>query len=125
MTASPFFESRLPVGSSAKRIDGLPPTCPGHRHALLLAARQLRWVMIHPMRHADFFQSLLRVLFSLRPAQPAIGQGEFNVFINGEVADEIKALEDEADVAVANARPLGEIEVRHRVAVEGVASVGG
>ena len=28
MTASPFFEWRLPVGSSASRIDGRPATVP-------------------------------------------------------------------------------------------------
>ena len=59
ITASPFLESRLPVGSSASRIEGLPAEGARHRHALLLAARELRRVMLHAMRHADLFERLL------------------------------------------------------------------
>ncbi len=47
----------------------------------------------------------------------AIGQREFDVLEDGQVADEIEALEDEADLLVADARAVGEVQVRYLFAV--------
>ena len=43
-----------------------------------------------------------------------------DVLVDGEVADQVEALEDEADLPVAGPRPVGLAELRHRVPVEGV-----
>jgi len=51
ITASPLAESRFPVGSSASRMTGSPLNARAHRYALLLAARELRGVVLHPVRH--------------------------------------------------------------------------
>ena len=53
----------------------------------------------------------------------AIGQRQLDVFENGEVADEIEALEDETDLAIANARAFRKREVRDFAALERVAAV--
>src|ERR1044072_172015 len=82
ITASPLVESRLPVGSSASRMDGLPATggagatrrvwpprsgggdggCAGvgarGRGALLLTARALGGVVLHAVRHPDLEERL-------------------------------------------------------------------
>ena len=75
--------------------------------------------------HADLLERLLNPLFAFRPAHAAIGEREFDVFEDRQVADEIEALEDEADLAIADAGALGEAEVGHRLAVERVTPCGG
>ena len=40
----------------------------------------------------------------------AVGQRQLDVLVDGEVADQVERLEDEADLAVADARPLGELQ---------------
>ena len=47
-----------------------------------------------------------------------VRQREFHVLIHGEVADEIERLEDESDLAIANARTIGGIELGDFVAID-------
>ena len=54
---------------------------------------------------------------------PAIGQRQLDVFINRQVADEIEALENEADLAIADARALGKGEIGDLAALERIAAV--
>ena len=69
MTSPPLAESRLPVGSSARSTSGLPGDRAGHRHALLLAARELRRVVVQPVQQAHPLQGLVRRAPALaRPA---------------------------------------------------------
>ena len=108
ITASPFFESRLPVGSSASRIDGLAAHRPRHRHALLLAAGELRRANASPGAPCPRVrQRLVHPRPRARRGQPAIGQRQLDVLPDRQVADEIEALEDEADLAVAHPGALG------------------
>ena len=48
----------------------------------------------------------------------AIGERQLDILVYGEVADQVETLEDEADLAVANARAVAEIQIRHRLAVQ-------
>src|SRR5258707_14329917 len=59
--------------------------------------------MFRPMSHSDTLERLSDVRLPLRRAHASIGQRQLDVFKNGQVADEIKALENEADFAIANA----------------------
>src|SRR5918995_7501890 len=54
----------------------------------------------------------------------AIDQRQLDVLEHGEVADQVEALEDEPDLAVAHARALRERQVRHLLAVQQVGALG-
>ena len=58
MTASPFLESKFPVGSSARRIEGSARHRARHRHTLLLATRPLARQVPALVRHLHLFQRL-------------------------------------------------------------------
>jgi hypothetical protein len=97
----------------------------GDGDALLLASGELGWVMFEAVGHADFFQCFVDTLTSLRGAHAAVGERQFDIFIDGEIADEIKALEDEPDLTVTNPGACGMVELGHWVAIEVVAAFGG
>ena len=56
---------------------------------------------------------------------PPIGERQLDVLVNGEVADQVEALEDEADLLVADARAVGEVEILDRLAVQQVTATAG
>ncbi len=58
---------------------------------------------------------------SLAP-HPAIGQRQLDVFENGEVADQVKALEDEADLAIADAGAIRKRKIRDLGSLERIAA---
>src|SRR5260221_428320 len=97
----------------------------GDGDALLLSTGKLRRVVIHSMSHADAFEGLRRLALAFRRGRAAVGERQLDVLIHGEVANEIEALEDETDFAVADARPHGVVEVRDRLAVEDVGAFAG
>ena len=69
ITASPFFESRLPVGSSASRIERLAGDGARDRDALLLTARELAGQVLRAVRHADALERGVDALAALgRPS---------------------------------------------------------
>jgi hypothetical protein len=120
MTASLLVESRL-VGEHDRRRSHHRP---GDRHALLLAAGELRRVVLHAVRHADALERLLHPLLALRRGHAAVGERQLDVLVHRQVADEVEGLEDEADLAVADARPVGHAQVGDRLRVERVAPLG-
>jgi hypothetical protein len=103
MTASPFCESRLPVGSSAKSIAGSPAT------HVALAVRHL-----HP------FECGGDPVSALRHGHLAVEERELDVLTDGQIADEVERLEDEADLAVADACSLTGVELRDGASAEQV-----
>ena len=107
MTASPFFESRLPVGSSASRMQRLAGDGARDGDALLLTAGELAGQVLRAVRHADALERRIDALLALRGLHAAVGERQLDVLIHGEIADQVEALEDEADLAVADARALG------------------
>ena len=96
----------------------------GDRDALLLTARELAGQVLGAMRHADLLERRHDALLALGRLHAAIGERQLDVLVHVEVADQIEALEDEPDLAVAHARPLGERQVGDRLAVEGVLALG-
>src|SRR5579864_5502378 len=80
--------------------------------------------MPHAVRHAYLFQRLLHALLALRRRHGTVRQWQLNVFIHVEVTDQVKALEDEADLLVADPRPLGEIQSLHLFVVQEKRTIG-
>jgi len=82
--------------------------------------------MPNAMRHPHAFQRLHDTPFSLgaRHALP-VGQRQFDILINREIANQVETLEDESDLLVADARPLGEIQVLYRFVVQKIAAACG
>ena len=61
--------------------------------------------------HADALKRLHDALLAVsRWHLLAIGKRQFDVFVHGEIADQVETLEDEADFLIADARALGEVE---------------
>ena len=121
-----FAVARIEVaGRFVRQKDGrLAGERARHRDALLLTAGELARADVWrdgamPTRSSA---SLTKALRSLA-GHAAIGQRQLDVFENGQVADEIEALEDEADLAIADARALRKGEVRDLAAFERVAPV--
>src|SRR5271155_1152360 len=111
--------SRL-VGHQDERI---ADQSAGHGDTLLLTAGELRRVVPEAVGHADAFEGVLDLLLALGGARAAIGQRQLDVFVDGEVADEVERLEDEADFAVADAGALADGELADWLAVQHVAAV--
>ena len=71
------------------------------RHALLLAARQLRRMVLHARGQADDFQRIGDALVTLRGLHAAVAQRHVDVVVDVEVGHQVEALEDEADLLIA------------------------
>ena len=76
----------------------------GDRDALLLAAGELRRQMVEARREADAADLLLDAPLPLRCAEAAVAQRHVDVVEHVEVGDQVEALEDEADLLVADPR---------------------
>jgi hypothetical protein len=72
------------------------------------------------MSHPDSFERLVDALAAFGGGHSAIGERQFDVFIDRQITDQVEALKDEADLAIANAGAFGEAEVLDRLAVEPV-----
>ena len=84
---------------------------PGDGHALLLAAGELTRQVFCPMSHAHALQA--SVTSDLRSSRRCRDRSAAtHVLKNREVADQIKALKNETDFAIANTRPFGERKIR-------------
>src|SRR2546423_15207923 len=92
------------------------------RDTLLLTAGELTRKMLPAMAHADALQRFEHETLALARGHAAISERQLNVLVNGEIADQVKALENESDLAVADARPFREREVRHFRALERIAA---
>ena len=81
--------------------------------------------MLRPMGHAHPLQRGRHALLSFTRIHPAIRQRQLNVFIDGEVADQIETLKDETHFAIADARTLGQRKVLNRLVIEDVLAIAG
>jgi len=63
---------------------------PGDGDALLLAARKLGRQVFRAVAHANLFQGLGRALPPLRGGQSPVGQGQLDVLVDGQVADQVE-----------------------------------
>src|SRR5919197_3996166 len=101
--------SRWLVG---ERDEGIASDGAGNGDALLLTAGELGRVVLHPVAHADALERILDALLPLTRRHPTVRQGQLDVLVDREVADEVKGLEDEADLPVADARSLRSRQLR-------------
>src|SRR5262252_4012275 len=72
------------------------------RHTLLLTAGQLARQVLRAMRHADALERRFDALPALGGLHAAIGERQLDVLEDREVANQVEALKDEADLAVAH-----------------------
>src|SRR5436305_13988530 len=109
-----FTVARVEVsGWLVRKQNGwLAGKCPGNGDALLLSAGKLARQVPGAVNHADALERSHDSRFAFIRAQSAICQRQFDVFINGQISDQIKTLENKTDLAIANARPIGERQVR-------------
>ena len=103
---------------------GLARNRASHRHPLLLAPGELAREMPGAMGHLYLREGLVHPLPPLGRPHAPVGQGQLDVLVDGEVAYQVEALEDEADLAVPGARAGRYLEARHGPAVEPVLTVG-
>ena len=85
---------------------GLADQGAGDGDALLLAARQLRRPMLGAVRDADLVEHSLDPLPALRCRVIVIEQRELDILAHRKLVDQVEALEDEADVALARVGEL-------------------
>ena len=72
--------------------------------ALLLTTRQLRRKVLSSVTDADLVHDLFDPLAPLFRADPMVQQGELDVLFDGQLVDQVEALKNEADVALADRR---------------------
>src|SRR5262249_43822361 len=93
-------------------------------NALLLTAGELAREVLRAMRHADPLQRRFDALLALRRLHTAISERQLAVLEHRQIANQVEALEDEPDLAVAHARPLRRRKLRDRTAVEEILTFG-
>jgi len=125
MTASPLAESRLPVGSSASRINGSPlrarappPAAAGRRKA---ATGNASCGATSPRAPAPLAPAACAPPTACRGSV----SGSSTFFINGEVADQVERLEMKPISRLRMRARSGELESRHRLPIQVVGAVGG
>ena len=72
----------------------------------------------------DLLERRHHALLALGGLHAAVGQRQLDVLVDVQVADQVEALEDEPDLAVAHAGALGQRQVGHRLAVQRVLALG-
>src|SRR5579862_97641 len=80
--------------------------------------------MLDAVRHSDLFQRLLNARLPFRRGHSPVGQGQFHILVNSEIANQVKRLKDEAHLAITDSGSFGKRQVRHRLAVQYVRSIG-
>ncbi|MNI63389.1 hypothetical protein D3C73_1187550 [compost metagenome] len=96
----------------------------GNRRALLLAAGEFVRVVLHARTQADLAQRLLDALAALAGAHLAVAQRHVHVVEQVEVRNQVEALEDEADLLVAQAAARIIAELADVLAVQHVGAAG-
>ncbi len=125
MISTPVLESRFPVGSSARMMEGLLT------RARAMATRW-RWPPESSLGLCIMRASRLTAVegvFGARDAlvggRAVVDEGQLDVMQRGGAGEQVEGLEDEADFLVANAGELVVIELGDVVAVEPVLAAGG
>jgi hypothetical protein len=87
-------------------MDGFPPSA---LDALLLASRKLRRIMPDAVRHADSLQSFHHPSLAIGGRHSlTVGQRQFDILVR-QIPNQVETLEDEANLLIADARPLCEV----------------
>jgi len=78
---------------------------------------------VRELSHA--VERFLDRLFPFRGRRAAVGQRQLNVFVHGQVANQIEGLEDETNLAVAYARAFRQAELGHGLPIQHVLALSG
>jgi len=97
---------------------------PGDAHALLLAARELRWKVPSALGQPDPGEGGLRPRAALVPAHAPGDERRLDVLLRAERGDQVERLEDEAERAAAQRRELTLAQLRQVATVEEDLSTG-
>ncbi len=115
-----IFRVKISGGLISEENHGIANERACHRDALLLPTGKLCRIMLGTMSHLDAFEGVLDFFLALGGGHAAIGERKFDVFVDGEIADEVEGLENEPDFAIANAGAVAELEAGDGLTVEGV-----
>ncbi len=96
-----------------------------HRDALLLAPGELGGKVVHTAGHAHRLQRERGPPPALAAIQAGVGERQLDIGDRGRARHEVEALEDEADLAVAQVREVVLVELAGVHAVDQVAPGGG
>jgi hypothetical protein len=125
MISTPVLESRLPVGSSARMMEG-------RLTSARATATRWRWppessLGLWYMRDSrpTLGERFLGALDALRRRGAVVDQRQLDVVQRGGAGQQVEGLEDEADLLVADARQLVVVQFADQLAVEPVAALGG
>ena len=77
------------------------------------------------MCHSHALQSSGHKRLALAGGHSTISQGQLDILKNSEIPYQIKALKNETDFAIANARAVSERKIGNFVSLERVAAIGG
>src|SRR5205085_4821464 len=97
--------------------------CTCNSDTLLLTTGELARQVLRAMGHADAFERFGGPFLSVRRTHSAIRQRQFNVLVNREIADQVKALKNETDFTISNPRSLGKRKVLDRMVIENVLTI--
>jgi len=98
MIIFPWLECRLPVGSSARISLGLPITARATATKLLLAAGKLVRIERFFTDDLEAVENIGHHSFALSFLDVAIGEGQVEIFRDGEIIEQVVLLENEADI---------------------------
>ncbi|KAI1691052.1 hypothetical protein DdX_22143 [Ditylenchus destructor] len=96
----------------------------GDRRSLLLAAGKFIGVVLHARAQADLAQRLFDALAALAGAHFAVAQRHVHVVEQVEIRNQVEALEDEADLLVAQAAAGIVAKLADVLAIEHVGAAG-
>ena len=96
-----------------------------HGDALLLAAGKLAGEVLGAVRHPDALERLADALAPLGRGHAPVGERQLDVLEDRQVADQIEALENEPDLAVAHAGAIAGRKVGNGLAVQPVLAARG
>jgi hypothetical protein len=94
-------------------------------YTLLLAARKLTREMAFSMGHTNSFKRFFNTSPSFSGFHAAVYEWKLDVFEDRQIPDQVEALKDESDRAIANSRAFGQRQVGYRLSVEPVVAVSG
>ena len=102
MISSPVFESRFPVGSSARMMEGRLTSARANGNALALATRQFVRLVVYAVAQADIAQGLRGTLLPRLRINAGVNQRQFYIAQAGRAGEQIESLKNETDLAIAD-----------------------
>ena len=106
MISSPVLESRFPVGSSARMMEGLVDEGAGDGDALTLAAGELVGLVHHASAQVDGLEDGLCAGSTLDGRSAVVDEGQLDVVKRSGAGEQVEGLEYEANLLVADAGKL-------------------